>query len=98
MESENIIKELLGDKLLKIEKDEIKEVNFDKWYSEFHPNSKYIILYFGAHWVPTCRLINPNVKEKFYNPMLEDELFKGKLEIVFVSEDREESHYKRHIK
>ena len=72
MESEYIIKEMFGDKLLKIEKDEIKEINVDKWYNGFHLNSNYIILYFGAHWVPSCRLLNPNLNEEFYNPMLED--------------------------
>ena len=36
MESENLIQEILGDKLLRCENNEIKEVNFNEWYNQFN--------------------------------------------------------------
>jgi len=51
-------------------------------------SGKAIGLYFSAHWCPPCRGFTPKLAE-FYNNGL-----KEKMEIIFVSSDRDESQFK----
>jgi len=52
---------------------------------------KPIGLYFSAHWCPPCRGFTPKLVE-FYNSGL-----KEKMEIVFVSSDRDENAFKEYF-
>jgi len=51
---------------------------------------KSIGLYFSAHWCPPCRGFTPKLAE-FYNNGLKD-----KMEIIFVSSDRDEGAFKEY--
>jgi nucleoredoxin len=53
-------------------------------------SGKAIGLYFSAHWCPPCRGFTPKLAE-FYNNGL-----KEKMEIVFVSSDRDENQFKEY--
>jgi len=53
-------------------------------------SGKAIGLYFSAHWCPPCRGFTPKLAE-FYNNGLKD-----KMEIIFVSSDRDENQYKEY--
>jgi nucleoredoxin len=52
---------------------------------------KYIGLYFSAHWCPPCRGFTPKLAE-FYKTGLQD-----KMEIVFLSSDRDENAFKEYF-
>merc|ERR1711941_157035 len=53
-------------------------------------SGKAIGLYFSAHWCPPCRGFTPKLAE-FYNNGL-----KEKMEIIFVSSDRDENQFKEY--
>lgn len=55
-------------------------------------NGKPIGLYFSAHWCPPCRSFSPKLAE-FYNDGLKD-----KMEIIFVSSDRDEEAFNDYFK
>jgi len=55
-------------------------------------NGKPIGLYFSAHWCPPCRAFTPKLTE-MYNKGLKD-----KMEIIFVSSDRDEDSFKDYFK
>lgn len=50
--------------------------------------------YFGAHWAPPSRIFTTTLIEKFYNVVNEGG---KKAEIIFVSDDREKSHFDRNF-
>lgn len=52
---------------------------------------KPIGLYFSAHWCPPCRGFTPKLAE-WYNAGLKD-----KMEVIFVSSDRDEASYKEYF-
>eukprot|EP00928_Gymnodinium_smaydae_P100618 TRINITY_DN9915_c0_g1_i1.p1 TRINITY_DN9915_c0_g1~~TRINITY_DN9915_c0_g1_i1.p1 ORF type:complete len:402 (+),score=107.62 TRINITY_DN9915_c0_g1_i1:60-1265(+) len=54
-------------------------------------SGKYIGLYFSAHWCPPCRGFTPKLAE-WYNAGLKD-----KLEVIFVSSDRDEASFKEYF-
>lgn len=54
-------------------------------------SGKPIALYFSAHWCPPCRGFTPKLAE-WYNAGLKD-----KMEIIFVSADRDEESYKNYF-
>jgi nucleoredoxin len=54
-------------------------------------DGKYIGLYFSAHWCPPCRGFTPKLAE-FYKDGLKD-----KMEIVFLSSDRDENAFKEYF-
>merc|ERR550514_1500176 len=56
--------------------------------AEVQASSKYIGLYFSAHWCPPCKQFTP-VLAKAYRDHLKD---KG-LEIIFVSSDRDQNQF-----
>lgn len=56
--------------------------------AEVQASSKYIGLYFSAHWCPPCKQFTP-VLAKAYKDHLKD---KG-LEIIFVSSDRDQNQF-----
>jgi nucleoredoxin len=51
-------------------------------------NGKPFALYFSAHWCPPCRGFTPKLAE-WYNAGLKD-----KMEVIFVSSDKDESQFK----
>ena len=93
------IKELFGEELLKRGEDKvtIEKVKVDNWLNDFQKKGKYIGLYFGAHWAPPCRLFTKNIEEKLYLPSKQNGDTKDLFEVVFVTDDREQGHYDRHI-
>jgi len=54
-------------------------------------NGKPIALYFSGHWCPPCRGFTPKLAE-WYNAGLKD-----KMEVIFVSSDRDEASYKEYF-
>ena len=95
---DNKLKEILGDKLIKCNNDVIESVDFNSFYSGFQAKGEYLCLYFGAHWAPPSRLFTTNLHEKFYNKINDDADAKGKIEVVFVTDDRAEDHFERNFK
>merc|ERR1712147_343666 len=94
MEASNEVAELLGAKLVK---GDGTETDFNQWYGEFKGEGKYIGLYYGAHWAPPSRLFTRNLKEKFYDPIKGDANLAKLIEVVFVSDDREQDAFKRNV-
>merc|ERR1711998_799630 len=76
-------KELCGDKILT--KD--GEVNTE----EALAGKGAVAFYFSAHWCPPCRGFTPKLAE-WYNAGLKD-----KMEIIFVSSDRDEASFKEYF-
>ena len=57
-------------------------------------DSKFVGLYFGAHWAPPCRLFTKTLSD-VYNTTFE----KGKVcEVVFVSIDGDQNAFERNYK
>lgn len=54
--------------------------------------SKYVLLYFSAHWCPPCRAFTPKLVE-FYN-----QTQTGNYEIVFVSSDKSQGEMNKYMK
>lgn len=54
-------------------------------------NGKPIALYFSGHWCPPCRGFTPKLAE-WYNAGLKD-----KMEVIFVSSDKDEASYKEYF-
>jgi nucleoredoxin len=52
-------------------------------------------LYFSAHWCPPCRGFTPKLAEWYTN--LTDGPLKGKLEIVFISSDRDQAAFEEYF-
>ena len=52
-------------------------------------------IYFGAHWAPPCRLFTPALVE-FYQTV-NTKGGKKRMEIVFCSNDGNESHFERNF-
>merc|ERR1712228_83406 len=50
-------------------------------------SGKFIGLYFSAHWCPPCRGFTPKLAEMYKNGL------KEKMEIIFVSSDRDEKSF-----
>ena len=98
MEQTNKIQEILGDKLIKVEGGNITPVDFNTFYGTFSAKGEYLCLYFGAHWAPPSRLFTSALKEKFYEAIEKDEETKGKVEVVFVTDDRAPDHFERNFK
>ena len=55
--------------------------------------SKFVGVYFGAHWAPPCRRFTPSLVTN-YNEINKDA---KKLEVVFCSNDGNEEHFKRNF-
>ena len=62
--------------------------------AEVAPTCEFICFYFGAHWAPPSRIFTTTLIEKFYNVVNSDE---KKAEVIFVSDDREKSHFDRNF-
>jgi len=54
-------------------------------------SGKYIGLYFSAHWCPPCRGFTPKLAEMYQDGL------KDKLEIIFLSSDRDEDSFKSYF-
>jgi len=54
-------------------------------------SGKYIGLYFSAHWCPPCRGFTPKLAEMYQGGL------KEKMEIVFVSSDKDEDAFKNYF-
>merc|ERR1712023_52327 len=52
---------------------------------------KYVGIYFSAHWCPPCRGFTPKLAE-WYKAGLKD-----KMEIIFISSDRDEASFKEYF-
>ena len=94
----NKLQEILGDKLVKVVGDAVTPVDFNNFNNDFAPKGEYVALYFGAHWAPPSRLFTTTLKEKFYQKMNEDNETAGKVEVVFVTDDRAPAHFERNFK
>jgi thiol-disulfide isomerase/thioredoxin len=79
------ILDILPEKLLKGKRKELSSLKALK-------NKKYIGLYFSAHWCGPCRHFTPQLV-KFYRKVAN----KHKLEIIFVSSDRNVDEMKKYI-
>ena len=79
----NIV-DLLGEQVLCKNDDLVSTASFAE-------ESKIIGLYFSAHWCPPCKMFTPKLVE-WYNKFKGTEKGK-KLEIVFVSSDRDEDSF-----
>jgi len=55
-------------------------------------NGKPIGLYFSAHWCPPCRAFTPKLAQMYKDGL------KDKMEIIFVSSDRDEASFKDYFK
>jgi len=75
-------------------KEEKKQMILDTLGSDLiaKANGKPIGLYFSAHWCPPCRAFTPELA-KMYTDGLKD-----KMEIVFVSSDRDEAAFEDYFK
>ena len=94
----NKLQEILGDKLIKVEGGAITPVDFNTFNQSFSGKGEYVALYFGAHWAPPSRLFTTTLKEKFYNKINEDGDLAGKVEVIFVTDDRAPDHFDRNFK
>lgn len=88
------MQELLGSKLVK---GDGSQLDFKTWFDSFKAKAKYIGLYYGAHWAPPSRLYTKDLEAKFYKEVKEDDGTKDLIEVIFVSDDRQEDHFKRNI-
>lgn len=88
--STTTLKELLGDKLLQHNDsgDETVEISTDEL------NEKIVGLYFSAHWCPPCRRFTPKLAEAF-NKL--SATTKNKLDIVFLSADRDQDSFNEYF-
>lgn len=82
-----LMKELKGS-LVKVEGKSLKKFD-DTSLSE----SKYIVLYFSAHWCPPCRTFTPKLVE-FYNQYKPNN---PEMEFIFVSRDRSDDAMKDYM-
>mgnify|MGYP000557003405 FL=1 len=94
----NKLQEILGDKLIKVEGGAISTVEFSAFNTGFAAKGEYVALYFGAHWAPPSRLFTTTLKDKFYTKLNEDQEFAGKVEVIFVTDDRAPDHFERNFK
>ena len=63
--------------------------------SSLDGEGKVVGLYFSAHWCPPCRGFTPKLAE-WYTKLTSGAL-KDKLEIVFVSSDRDGESFDKHF-
>ena len=89
------LKEVVGNELIKNDGTVISKVTFDEFYNSFSPDGQYLCFYFGAHWAPPSRLFTENLKQKFYSQVNHGKIV---VEIIFVTDDRENSHFERNFK
>mmetsp|Transcript_30300 Transcript_30300/g.34542 ORF Transcript_30300/g.34542 Transcript_30300/m.34542 type:complete len:438 (+) Transcript_30300:38-1351(+) len=55
---------------------------------------KYLMLYFSAHWRPTCRRLTTPRLSEFYNKMREE---RKDFELVFISSDHNERSFREYF-
>ncbi|CAD6194645.1 unnamed protein product [Caenorhabditis auriculariae] len=65
----------------------LKKRGVDGLLPKDYLNNKAVVVYFSAGWCGSCKLLTPKIK-KFYEAVKSD----GTLEVVWVSQDKEESH------
>ena len=96
MENPNkALQDIIGDGILKSDKKEIKQVTYNEFMNGFEAKGEFICFYFGAHWAPPCRLFTSNLETRLYEVL--NEGGESKIEVVFVTDDREETHFKRNF-
>ena len=94
MQADNqALKDLVGDTLLKVNGDKIDQVDFNTFNGKV-ASAKFICFYFGAHWAPPCRLFTTNLKSVYE----EWKDSNGKFEVIFVSDDVNQSHFDHNFK
>jgi nucleoredoxin len=59
------------------------------------PSDGALGIYFSAHWCPPCRMFTPQLAD-FYRKFKQTEAG-SRLEIVFVSSDRDENAFKEYL-
>ena len=89
------LKEIIGETVLarKPDSDELYQIPFDDFFNLQVHGSEYLCLYFGAHWAPPCRIFTTQL-DKFYRKVNKDS---KKIEVIFVTEDREKAHFERNF-
>jgi nucleoredoxin len=60
------------------------------------PSDGALGIYFSAHWCPPCRMFTPELAT-FYKKFKQSEAG-SRLEIVFVSSDKDEESFKEYLK
>ncbi|XP_021346337.1 nucleoredoxin-like [Mizuhopecten yessoensis] len=93
MAGEGKMSELLGNSLQKNHEGGFTLVDTDQ--SEGLGEKEYVGLYFSAQWCPPCRAFKPILIE-FYNKLKQADA--NKLEIVFVSSDKDDELFKAYAK
>ena len=96
MEANSDLKSIIGDTLLKCKDGKIETVSFEDWQKEF-AKGEYLCFYFGAHWAPPCRIFTTQLNETLYSKV-NTEADGKKIEVIFVTHDREQSHFDRNFK
>ncbi len=61
---------------------------------EFNDRLDYVVLYFSAHWCPTCRKVTPRLVEFYSEQRKEHKNF----EVVFISSDRNEKEMLQYMR
>jgi len=59
--------------------------------------SKYLMLYFSAHWCPPCKMFTPVLSEA-YKKLKEERKEEDDFELVYVSSDRDEGSFAEYFK
>ncbi|CAF1685630.1 unnamed protein product [Rotaria magnacalcarata] len=85
------LNELLGEEILQHNESDCKSAEV----STNQLNGKIVALYFSAHWCPPCRNFTPKLAELYKE--LNSEV-KDKLEIVFISSDRDQDSFNEYFK
>ena len=89
----------MGDTLLLSDKKEIKEVPVADFLKDFSAKGEFLCFYFGAHWAPPSRLFTQNLEQRLYSQeqVNGNALNEHSVEVIFVTDDREENHFKRNF-
>ena len=85
----SVLVQTLGAKLVKREGEGLVDVSTESLVKE----GRLIGLYFSASWCPPCQAFTPSLVEWFTDLTSEGKKLEGKLEIVYISSDENETEF-----
>mmetsp|Transcript_9730 Transcript_9730/g.16392 ORF Transcript_9730/g.16392 Transcript_9730/m.16392 type:complete len:110 (+) Transcript_9730:25-354(+) len=89
------IKNLVGNSVLRVAADsQLEQIQFEDFAEKNLSECEFLCFYFGAHWAPPSRIFTTFLDEQFYQVVNKD---KRVAEVIFVTEDREQEHFKRNF-